>query len=245
MGALCKDGRHSLVFRNFLAPPMSQDQFKLACPVWGKASENKGRPLSPATAAVVAEAIALRIDKGLIRWPAGSRPSRKDVVTVLRVAGIVIAQQRFATARRSRLSFDQEYSTISLLEENGWTRLPSKAIDTRAAVPLKHFMHKTRFATSQTSTQEVDIACGLRNSYVLAMECKATNDETNSVKRINDVIKKAVAWKNHWGNFVRTAALLQGVIAAKDVQRLTDAGVEVFWSHDLDKFKAWLSDQTA
>jgi hypothetical protein len=39
--------------------------------------------------------------------------------------------------------------------------------------------------------------------------------------------------------------LLQGVIAAKDVQRLTDAGVEVFWSHDLDKFKAWLSDQTA
>ena len=91
--------------------------------------------------------------------------------------------------------------------------------------------------------QEVDVACGLERSYVLAMECKVSNDETNSVKRVNDVLKKAAAWKAHWGNFVMTAALLQGVIAPKDVQRLTDAGVYVFWSHDLEEFLAWLSAQ--
>jgi hypothetical protein len=102
-------------------------------------------------------------------------------------------------------------------------------------------MHKTRFATATTAAQEVDIACGLKNSYVLAMECKSTNDETNSVKRINDILKKATAWKEHWGSFVMTAALLQGVIGAKDVQRLTDAGVHVFWSHDLATFHAWLA----
>ncbi len=118
-------------------------------------------------------------------------------------------------------------------------------IDTRAAVPEKCFMHKTRFATATTTSQEVDIACGLAGSYVLAMECKVTNDETNSVKRINDVLKKAAAWKNHWGSFVRTAALLQGVIAPKDVQRLSDAGVLVFWSHDLLQFETWLAGQTA
>ena len=101
-------------------------------------------------------------------------------------------------------------------------------------------MRKTRFATETTSPQEVDIACGLEQSYVLAMECKVTNDETNSVKRINDVLKKAAAWKAHWGSFVITAALLQGVVAPKDVQRLTDAGVKVFWSHDLSSLEAWL-----
>jgi hypothetical protein len=106
-------------------------------------------------------------------------------------------------------------------------------------------MRKTRFATATTAPQEVDIACGLKNSYVLAMECKVTNDETNSVKRVNDVLKKASAWKAHWGSFVMTAALLQGVVAAKDVQRLDDSGVHVFWSHNLDEFRSWLAGQMA
>ncbi len=130
---------------------------------------------------------------------------------------------------------------MELLERDGWIKLASKLIDTRAAVPPKHFMHKTRFATGTTAPQEVDIACGLRSTVVLALECKVTNDETNSVKRINDVIKKGTAWKEHWGNFVLTAALLQGVVAAKDVQRLTDANVSVFWSHELDNFRSWLT----
>ena len=106
-------------------------------------------------------------------------------------------------------------------------------------------MHKTRFATATTAHQEVDIACGLKGSYVLAMECKVTNDETNSVKRVNDIVKKAKAWRERWGNFVMTAALLQGLIAPKDVQRLTDADVLVFWSHDLDAFRTWLAAKIA
>ena len=123
--------------------------------------------------------------------------------------------------------------------------MPSRLIDTRAAVPPKSFMRKTRFATNTTAHQEVDIACGLERSYVLAMECKVTNDETNSVKRINDVLKKAAAWQSHWGSFVITAALLRGVIAPKDVQRLSDAKIHVFWSHDLPEFRTWLSAQIA
>ncbi|CAM3324289.1 hypothetical protein SPAN111604_15195 [Sphingomonas antarctica] len=85
------------------------------------------------------------------------------------------------------------------------------------------------------------MACGLGGTVILAMECKVTNDETNSVKRINDVLKKASAWKEHWGRFVKPAALLQGVIKFGDVQRLIDAGVEVFWSHRLDLFTAWIA----
>ena len=156
------------------------------------------------------------------------------------MAAALIAQQKVATARRTRLAFEQEYAVIELLGRDGWTQLPSKLIDTRAAVPPKHFMHKTRFAT-KTRPKEVDIACGLKGTYVLAMECKVTNDETNSLKRVNDVLNKATAWHDHWGSFVRTAALLEGVLAPKDVQRLTDADVAVFWSHDLNTFRAWLA----
>ncbi len=76
------------------------------------------------------------------------------------------------------------------------------------------------------------------------MECKVSNDQTNSVKRINDVLKKSAAWKTHWGSFVKTGALLQGVIAAKDVARLIDDGVEVFWSHDLAALDEWIDTQS-
>jgi hypothetical protein len=155
----------------------------------------------------------------------------------------MIAQQRVATVRRNRLAAEQEGQVKQLLHLKGWTLLPSKLIDTRARVPARQYMHKTRFAT-RTGCQEVDIALGLKNTYVGAMECKVTNDVTNSIKRVNDVLKKAAAWKDHWGSFVEPVALLQGVIAAKDVQRLSDSGVRVFWSHSLEHFATWLEGRT-
>lgn len=243
-GALVQSGRHSLVFRQLLAPPMSQDQFGLVCPSWNKSLENAGKPLPAALASAVAAAVRERLDHGIVRWQSGQLPRRlRDMRILLRVASTLMALQKISTSRRTRLAFEQENAIIKLLADNGWSKLPSRLIDTRAAVPPLHFMHKTRFATKTTAHQEVDIACGLSGSYVLAMECKVTNDVTNSVKRVNDVLKKAAAWKEHWGSFVMTAALLQGVVAAKDVQRLSDAGVHVFWSHDLAAFQRWLATQ--
>jgi len=243
-GALSQSGNHMLVFRQVLAPPVSQDQFKLICPQYSKGLEKTGRPsLDPGA---VAAAILERLDLGVAGWVTrGTRPNRSEAKMFLRVASTLIGLQQLSTARRKRLSFQQETTLTAVLEADGWARLPSKLINRHYAVPVRHFMHKTRFSTNTTASQEVDIACGLKNSYVLAMECKVTNDETNSVKRVNDILKKATAWKEHWGSFVMTAALLQGVIAPKDVQRLTDAGVLVFWSHDLDTFRSWLAAQIA
>jgi hypothetical protein len=244
-GALQKNGGHSLVFRQLLAPPLSQDQFKLLCPLWTKQSENKCSPLSVADAKAAEAVILARLDHGLVQWMgAGRKPSHHNLRIFLKVVAALMALQKVSTARRKRLAFEQEYAVMHLLEAEGWTKLPSKLTDTGAAVPFRSFMHKTRFATGTTTHQEVDIACGLKGTYVLAMECKVTNDETNSVKRINDVLKKATAWKDHWGNFIVTAALLQGVVAPKDVQRLSDAKIEVFWSHDLNSFRQWLALKT-
>ena len=105
-------------------------------------------------------------------------------------------------------------------------------------------MHKARFASGLTGRAEVDIALGLKDAVVLALECKVTNDETNSVKRINDVSKKAQAWRAHWGNFVQPAALLEGVIKMSDVKRLLEEDIHVFWSHRLDLFEGWINRLT-
>ena len=238
--ALEFNGSYMTVFRHVLAPPLSQDQFKLACSSWPKSSEKSGRGLDPSVSAECEEAIIAYHDRALIPWLDRKRPpSFGEVRRLVHRVVPLIARQRFETVRRNRLANAQENAMIHLLNDLGWQKMPSKQIDTRAALPSKSYMHKTRFATS-TRPQEVDVACGLGGSVVLATECKVTNDSTNSVKRVNDVLKKATAWKEHWGNFVKTAALLQGVIKPSDVERLLDADVEVFWSHDLDDLRAWL-----
>lgn len=240
--ALAASGQHMRVYRALTAPPISQDQFSLACQgYWKKASEKKGR-LKPQTATKVAQVFDKWRDRNLTPWIEGGRePANAEKVRLLNSVAPLIAVQEVATVRRNRQAAEQEKAVLDLLDAANWKKLPSSLLDTRAALPAKHYMYKTRFATNTAAPQEVDVACGLRKSYVLALECKVTNDATNSVKRVNDVLKKAAAWKAHWGSFVEPAALLQGVIQPKDVKRLLDAGVIVFWSHDLGTFSEWLN----
>ena len=239
--ALETDGRHMLIFRHLLAPPKSQDQFKLLCDQWSKSSEKSGRPQSATTTPSVEKVLLQWMDRRIAPWLIANRQPT-DVESELLIERVTsfIAPKINETNKRNRLSAEQERAVVRLLIGLGWSQIPSITIDKRAAIPPKHFMNKTRFATATTTAQEVDIACGFNSSYVAAIECKVTNDTTNSVKRINDVLKKAAAWKAHWGSFVETAALLQGVIKPEDVQRLSDEGVKVFWSHDLEKFATWV-----
>lgn len=243
--ALQANGGHSLAMRHFLAPPVSQDQFKLICPEWVKSAENGNRPLPADRADAVAAVFELRRSRRLSAWlNAGRPPTLEELTSTIGAIAPLIANQQVATARRLRLSVAQETAVISQLTERGWARLQSGVVSTAGQLPARHFMHKTRFASGPNENQEVDVACGLGGTNVLAIECKVTNDETNSVKRINDVLKKASAWKSHWGAFMRSAAVLQGVIKYGDVQRLLDAGVEVFWAHRLDLFGEWLDQNT-
>lgn len=242
--ALVQSGIHMMTFRHLLAPPVSQDQFDLLCPSWSKRTEHPTRRMTQAAADDAAAVVLQWLHKTAAPWLQYDRaPTRAEVRAVLNRASFFMAAQRIQTAQRGSLSGDQEGAVVALLEELGWERRPSRLIDTRAAVDPKTFMHKTRFATKTTAPQEVDIACGLRGTVVAAIECKVTNDQTNSIKRVNDVLKKATAWQEHWGSFVETVAILQGVIAAKDVDRLTDARVHVFWSHDLPSFRNWISER--
>lgn len=239
--ALKTAGEHLAVFRHMFGPPLSQDQFALICPPYRKACEKTGKRVGDNAAALVAAAIPQLLDPKITPWLRQSRrPTPREIRHLVATVAPMISLQVVATVRRNRLSLAQESAVVDLLAAMGWTSMSSGLVNQSSALPARHFMHKTRFAT-QTRPQEVDIACGLGTSIVLAMECKVTNDRTNSVKRVNDILKKATAWQLHWGSFVRTAALLQGVIAEKDVQRLVAANVQVFWSHDLERFRVWLA----
>lgn len=239
--ALVSSGRHMTVLRHLLAPPISQDQFRLLARSWVKATEKSGKPISASSADQISKVFEERRDKRLTPWLTAQRPPRMaELLATLGAIAPLIASQRIATARRNRLAVRQEQDAISLLESRGWKRQQSKLITKGGTLEQRQFWHKARFKSGKKENQEIDIACGLGETYVVAVECKVTNDETNSIKRMNDILKKATAWRAQWGEFVIPAAILEGNIKFSDVDRLLDAQIEVFWSHRLNAFADWL-----
>lgn len=239
--ALIISGRHMTVLRHLLAPPVSQDQFRLLANTWPKATEKNGKPLKAVSAAQISTLFEERRDKRLTPWLTAQRaPRMAELLATLGAIAPLIANQRIATARRNRLAVRQEQNTISSLELRGWKRQQSRLITKGGALDQRQFWHKARFKSGKKENQEIDIACGLGETYVVAVECKVTNDETNSIKRMNDILKKATAWRAQWGEYVIPAAILEGNIKFSDVDRLLDAQIEVFWSHRLNTFADWL-----
>jgi hypothetical protein len=240
--ALCVSGAHMLPLRFLMAPPLSQDQFKLACPEWQKGSETSSRPLSAESASAVAAAFSRwRDERRAAPFLCGGTNEEKRAA--VSATAHMIAVNRFRTVRRMRLAHEQEQGVVDLLLGLGYRHRRSELVDQPGALGEDEFMHATQFQTADGSTHEVDVAVGLPKRTILALECKVSNDATNSVKRVNDVLKKASAWKRQWGRFVVTGALLQGVFSTKEPRRLLEEDVEVFWSHRLDELEKWLEER--
>lgn len=151
-----------------------------------------------------------------------------------------------------RLEFVSLFSGAGGLEYTGWHCLYAADNEPSAVASLKRNQQAgfaaraviavadVRRLTGAEILEKIGRKIGLPKKVILAIECKVWNDKTNSIKRVNDVLKKATAWKRQWAEFVVTGALLQGVFSAKEPRRLMDNDVEVFWSHRTDFLLAWL-----
>jgi hypothetical protein len=241
--ALRQSAGHLRVLRSLMAPPASQDQYALAVPAYSKSAESTARKLAAEKAEELALDFAARRDRVLTSWLDQQRPpTQEELAQTFARAVTILAQQALSTGLRNNAADRQERNAIAILTASGWQEASDIAIAEPSDLPERHFARKARVKAG-LAYQEVDIACRLKGGYLLAMECKVTNDTTNSTKRINDIVKKANAWRAEFGTRVKTAALLQGVIKPADVDRLSELGIHVFWSHDLDVFGAWIEAQ--
>ena len=77
----------------------------------------------------------------------------------------------------------------------------------------------------------------LHDTRLMPCECKVSNSETNSVKRVvNDAAAKARHWNADYGlKQVVPAAVIGGCFNPKNLLQAQEAGLAIFWSHDLDK----------
>lgn len=237
--ALKRSGRYTRALRFLTGPPLSQDQFQLACPDRRKNSERTGRPLSDASAAGFEITFRAWID--IARTENLKNPIER--AKAVESTAILIAQQEFATQKRMRLAGVQEEMASMILSELGFMQVSIGFVDQPGSLGERQFARACQFATADGSSHEVDLAVGLSGRRILALECKVSNDKTNSVKRVNDVLKKAAAWRSQWGKFVITGALLEGVFSEKEPRRLLDSEVAIFWSHRPELFREWIASE--
>ena len=92
-------------------------------------------------------------------------------------------------------------------------------------------------------TDNADVIVRLDDGRLLAIECKGSNSEINSRKRLNkEAVQNARAWLTGFGaDQVVPAVALQGVFKARYVAEAQDTPMAVFWGHRLDDLKSFLA----
>jgi hypothetical protein len=120
----------------------------------------------------------------------------------------------------------------------GFTAVPARPINTLDDAP-----RRSEFcAESMVGTRKADVPVRLFDGRLMPIECKVSNSELNSVKRINnDAATKATTWRLEFGvNQVVPVALMSGVFKVANLVQAQAAGLTLFWAHDLDKMRAFI-----
>jgi hypothetical protein len=233
---------HLLTSLRYLgAPPISTDDFETLI-------ENTLAPThiaaSPERATTIRDVIRHILDPQRFPWIYEQRPpSSQEVSAAILASSVAAAAQRTQTARRSDERDAVEGAVKALLESLAFRRVgtPRKGIQTLLAGDAPkpgEFM-----VNCKVGDHNGDIVAGLYDGSVLALECKGSNSEINSRKRINkEVAVDAASWVRHFGeqNIVPAAAI-QGVFNATYLIQAQETPVVIFWAHRLDDLKRFIT----
>lgn len=152
---------------------------------------------------------------------------------------LMMSSQQTQTARRSDEKKDLEADVEKILIANGYALIPKVALPT--AVELNDKLKRGQFMRECTFYGENgDFVICLKDGRALFIECKASNSEINSRKRLNkEVVKNVGEWRKALGDSMLGACAIRGVFKPGYVEEAQDSGVFIFWHHrlaDLDTF---------
>jgi hypothetical protein len=234
-----KLGKESLgaALRYLAGPPISEDDLVVLSNV---DSITPGRlTADPEAAARVLETIRQALDTTRMPWLArGREPTPAEMKAAIDASAALITAQRVSTDRRNEGKDIQERRVKEFLEGVGFTAVAARSIPTLDAAPLRGEF----CAESLVGSRKADVPVRLFDGRLMPIECKVSNSEVNSVKRINnDAAIKATTWRHELGNNqVVPVAMLSGVFKVANLVQAQEAGLTLFWAHDLDAMHAFI-----
>lgn len=132
----------------------------------------------------------------------------------------------------------QETRVKNALREAGFEEVDARTISTPSRAPKPGQF----CGESSLVGKKADVVIGLWDERVMPIECKTSNSEVNSYKRVNhEAGGKATHWITKFGQaLIVPAVTLAGVFSPQNLFDAQAAGLTVWWSHDLDPLKDWV-----
>lgn len=218
--------------RYLSGPPISSDDLKTLAEVTTLAPGILSR--DKAKLRKVFAVIEQTIDPYRFPWVIEQRaPTENEKSAALLASSVLLAAQRISTERRGSGKSLQEAMVKDFLTSIKYREIPRMTISTIAKGPkTKEFCGE-----SMLGSRKADVILRLNDTRLMPIECKVSNSALNSVKRINnDAAAKAVDWLKTFGtNQVVPTAVISGVFKVSNLLQAQDAGLTLFWAHDLQK----------
>jgi len=225
-----KDADKKTAFRYLTAPPISEDDLKVLADTKLSSTALKSDPQS---AARIREIVLHIIDPHRFGWVTEKRaPSDEEQVVSVVASAAMVAARKVETSRRNNAKDVQEQAVKSLLLDLGFQSVERRTIKLPADAPGPG----EYCGESILGDTRADLIIGLHDRRVLAIECKASNSEVNSFKRVNhEALGKAQKWLAGFGkNATVPGAVLSGVFSVNNLDTAQSGGLNIFWSHRLD-----------
>lgn len=115
---------------------------------------------------------------------------------------------------------------------------PSFNLVSEGPRPGEVFRRETRVAGTKA-----DVVLGLFDGRIMCLECKVSNSEVNSYKRLNhEVIDKVAKWTGEFGRQCVPGAVLKGCFKASNLVSAQGEGAFLFWSSSLDSLVDFVNE---
>lgn len=194
----------------------------------------------PEAALCVVETILLALDRERFPWvPERRSPTATERNSAIVATSAMRAFRQVETARRRIVKKSQEDAVKGFLETDcGFSAAPTRSIENISkAPPPGHYCGETL-----VGSRRADVPVRLWDGRLMPIECKVSNSETNSYKRINnDAAIKASVWRDELGsaNCV-PAAVLSGVFGIANLEYAQHRRLTLFWAHSLHTMRAFV-----
>lgn len=222
--------------RYLAGPPISVDDPKILANVSLSLAQITQ---DPDEAQRVVETILLGLDRERFPWLAENRePTENERRTAVIASAALIASQRVRTNRANESPARQQELVRHILLAASFVEDAPKAIPNLSVAPaIGHFCGE-----STLGTRKADVVVRLWDGRILAVECKVSNSQVNSIKRLtNDAAVKARVWLEDFGRTnIVACAMLSGVFGHRHLKDSQERGLTLFWSHSLGEMMTFI-----
>lgn len=236
--SILTDREKLAAFRYVAGPPISEDDLRILAEARSlAASRLRDRP---DVMRRISEVVLACVDRRRFPWlQEGRQPTEVERNAAVLASACLMAYQDIQTWRRNEGKARQEDRVRQVLLGEGLGETQARRISTLGNAPAAGSF----CGESVVGTRKADFVVGLWDERKMLIECKVSNSELNSVKRLNnDAAAKAEAWLQDFGRSnVVPVAVLSGVYKLANLVEAQDRGLALFWAHDLAKLAEWVS----